>query len=127
MEAWKWGDLHTLTMKHALASVKMLNRVFRLERGPYRAGGADHTVCPYSWSALKPFDVTNGASQRHVYNLLDPDDSRIIMPTGVSGIPASNFFCNQSERYMKNQYLSESFTREKVERNAPYLGTFVPR
>jgi penicillin amidase len=127
METWKWGDLHTLTMKHALASVKFLNRVFRLERGPYRAGGADHTVCAYTWSALNPFAVTNGASQRHVYNLLDPDDSRIIMPTGVSGIPASNFFCNQSDRYMKNQYLSESFTREKVERNAPYLETFIPR
>jgi acyl-homoserine lactone acylase PvdQ len=105
----------------------MLNRIFSLERGPFRAGGADHTVCAYSYSALAPFAVTQGASQRHVYNLLDPDDSRIIVPTGVSGIPSSNFFCNQSERYMNNRYLSESFSREKVERSAPYRGIFNPR
>lgn len=126
MAAWKWGDLHTVTLKHVLGSVKILNRIFRLERGPYRAGGSGHTVCPYSFPTLKPFSVTTGASQRHVYNLLDPDDSRIIMPSGVSGIPASNFFCNQTEKYMRNQYLGESFSRVKVEKNAPYRGAFVP-
>jgi penicillin amidase len=127
MEAWKWGDLHKVSFIHMLGSVKLLNKIFRLERGPYQAGGSGHTVCPYSYPALNPFTVTTGASQRHVYNLLNPGDSRIIMPTGVSGIPASNFFCNQTEKYMQNQYLDELFSREEVEENAPYFSAFIPK
>jgi penicillin amidase len=126
MESWIWSDLHTLRMRHALGSVSLLNRIFKLERGPYPVGGAGHTVCPYPYSRNNLFRVIHGASQRHVYNLLDPDDSRIIIPTGVSGIPASDFFCNQAEMYINNQYVGESFSREKVERNAAYRSTFSP-
>jgi penicillin amidase len=113
-------------MRHALGSVNLLNRIFRLERGPYPVGGAGHTVCPYSYNRYDLFKVNHGASQRHVYNLLDPDDSRIIIPTGVSGIPASDFFCNQTEMYINNQYVGESFSRDKVEKNAVYRSTFRP-
>ncbi len=124
MEKWIWGDLHKVSLKHPLGSVNLLNRIFRLERGPFRVGGSSHTVSPYNYPGLKSFSVTHGASQRHVYNLLDPDGSQIIIPSGVSGIPASNFFCNQTEMYMQNEYMGESFSREKVEQNAVYRTTF---
>jgi len=124
LESWVWGDLHQLSLTHPLGSVNALKKIFRLERGPYRAGGSSHTVCPYEYSSLLPFKVTDGASQRHVYNLRNPDDSRIVIPSGISGIPASDFFCNQTEMYMTNKYIGESFSREKVERNALYLSIF---
>ncbi len=127
MESWVWGDMHLLRMRHPLGSVGILRKVFRLERGPYRVGGSGHTVCPYSYPSMRPFVVSGGASQRHVYNLLDPDDSRIIMPTGVSGIPASDFFCNQTDLYIRNEYMVESFSRDKVVANAAYRSLFSPR
>ena len=124
MEAWLWGDLHRLSITHPLGSVKLLNKVFKLERGPYRVGGSAHTICPYTFPILRPFTVTDGASQRHIYNLVNPDDSRIIMPTGVSGIPASDFFCNQTDMYIRNEYILESFSPEKVEKNALFRSLF---
>ncbi|MCK4747737.1 MAG: penicillin acylase family protein, partial [Bacteroidales bacterium] len=33
MEAWIWGDLHRLSITHPLGSVKLLKKVFKLERG----------------------------------------------------------------------------------------------
>jgi len=125
METWIWGDLHTVSLKHPLGSVQLLNRIFNLERGPFRVGGSSHTVCPYNYPGLKSFSVTHGASQRHVYDLLDPDGSQVIIPSGVSGIPASDFFCNQTEMYMSNEYIGESYSREKVEQNAVYQSNFV--
>jgi penicillin amidase len=125
MESWVWGDLHTLSLKHPLAAAGLLNRLFNLERGPYRVGGSFHTVSPYSYPGFS-FSVTNGASQRHIYNLLDPDDSRIIVPSGISGIPASTFFCNQTALYIRNEYMDESFSPEKVQENARYRCVFYP-
>ena len=124
MEAWIWGDIHRLSITHPLGSVKLLKKVFKLERGPYRVGGSAHTICPYTFPILRPFTVTDGASQRHIYNLVNPDDSRIIMPTGVSGIPASDFFCNQTDMYIRNEYILESFSSEKVEKNALFRSLF---
>ena len=126
MESWVWGDLHTVSLEHPLAAVNILNKIFTLERGPYRIGGANHTVCPYSYTGLS-FKATSGASQRHVYNLLSPDNSRIIAPSGVSGIPASEFYCNQTDMYVQNKYIDESFSREKVEKNAVYRSTFLKK
>jgi penicillin amidase len=127
INGWVWGDLHTVSLKHPLASVEILNRVFRLERGPYRAGGSSHTVSPYNYRGFSSFSVNHGASQRHVYNLLDPDGSEVIMPSGVSGMPASDFFCNQTGMYMKNEYIGELFSREKVEQYARYRAVFSRR
>jgi penicillin amidase len=127
MDGWVWGDIHTASLRHPLGQVSLLNRIFKLVRGPYRVGGSGHTVSPYSYPGLKSFSVTNGASQRHVYNLLDPDGSWIIIPSGVSGIPASDFFCNQTEMYFNYEYISESFSRQKVEENSSYLTAFHPR
>ncbi len=126
-EAWVWGDLHRVSMTHPLGSVNLLKKIFKLERGPFRVGGSDHTICPYTFPSIRPFTVSSGASQRHVYNLRDPDDSRIIMPTGVSGIPASDFFCNQTDIYIRHEYIGESFSREKVEKNALFRSTFTGR
>jgi penicillin amidase len=49
----------------------------------------------------------------------------MIIPTGISGIPASDFFCNQSEMYVNNQYMEDLFTRERVEANKQFKAVFT--
>ncbi len=125
MDAWKWGMLHQVSFVHPLGSVKLLDKIFRLERGPFPVGGSYHTVCPYSYDLTDPFNSNHGASQRHVFPAGDWDDSRVIIPTGVSGIPASPFFCNQAEMYIANQYVHELFSKENVVQGAAYRCTFT--
>lgn len=124
MANWVWGDLHTLSLEHPLSANRALDRIYRLRKGPYRVGGAVHTICPYGHSGFKSFNVSSGSTQRQICNLLDPDGSLIITPCGVSGIPASDFYCNQTDLYLQNRYISESFSREKVERNTVYRSIF---
>ncbi|KPL14845.1 MAG: hypothetical protein AMS26_09240 [Bacteroides sp. SM23_62] len=122
---WIWGDMHQISFKHALGSVPVLKRVFNLERGPFPAGGSYHTVCPFGFPMTGAFRANHGASQRHIYTTADWDHSRIVIPTGISGIPASEFFCNQTALYMNNDYMNESFSREKVLENAAYKSVFT--
>jgi penicillin amidase len=115
---WHWGEIHRLTLEHPLGRVKILDWFFRFNRGPYPLGGSSHTVCPGFYSYSDPFGVTAGASHRHIYSLADWDESLKVIPTGVSGIPASPYYCDQTPLYVANRYHPDYFSREKIERNA---------
>ncbi len=117
---WEWGKVHQMTLKHPMASVKILDKLFNLSSGPWPVGGSHHTVSPYSHPLGNPAGINHGASHRHIFDAGSWDRSLTIIPTGVSGIPASEFYCNQTELYVKNQYRIDLFSKEEVVRNALY-------
>ena len=125
-ESWKWGRVHQLTLEHPMGQVKILDMLFHLNRGPYQAGGSFHTVSPYSYPFSDQFNVTHGASHRHIYSVANWDASRVIIPTGESGIPASPHYCDQTDWYLKNKYHTDHYTLETVIANTRYVSSFKP-
>jgi len=123
---WKWGDFHSLTLEHPLSKKEILDKVFGLNSETYPVGGSYHTVCPYSYSFDGDFKVNHGASHRHVFDLSDWDNSFTVIPTGNSGIPASEFYLNQTDLYMNNKYHRDLFSKSVVEENAMYKSSFLP-
>ncbi len=123
---WKWGNIHQLTLKHPLSEVKILNWVFKLNRGPYKVGGSFHTISPYSYFFPNPGNVTHGASHRHIFSLADWDKSLTIIPTGNSGIPSSKHYCDQTNLYIDGMYKEDLFKEDLVKSKAKYHMTFSP-
>jgi penicillin amidase len=123
-DTWHWGDIHQLVLAHPMASVKVLDRVFSMNRGPFPLGGSFHTVSPYSYDAGKPFDVNHGSSHRHIFDLDNWDNSLTVIPTGNSGIPASDHYCDQTALYIRGKYHADYFTRELIENHARYRRIF---
>lgn len=123
---WRWGKSHLLTLHHPLSSVKILDKVFHLDRGPYAVGGSSHTVSPYSNPLNKYAGVNHGASERHIFDTSDWDRSLTVIPTGNSGIPASKHYCDQTELYLNNWYHSDFVTRQKVEAAGLYKMKLIP-
>ena len=119
-EQWRWDNLLSFTLKHPLGSVNLLNKVLKLNRGPFRVGGSYHTVSPFSYSFIDPFRVTEGASQRHVYDLSNWSLSKTVIPTGNSGVPSSPHYCDQTELYLNGQYHDDLFTLREVTDRAKY-------
>ena len=115
---WLWGDIHKFTAMHPMGGVGLLNRLFGLNKGPYRVGGSNHTVSPYSYGT--GFVINNGASQRHIYNTDDWDESYTVIPTGISGVPSSEFYCSQTETYCNDEFYKDHFSRQAVEEAALY-------
>jgi penicillin amidase len=124
---WQWGKIHTFTIAHALGSVNVLEKVFHLNRGPFGMPGSYHTVCPYSYGYNNLYKVNHGASHRHIFDTGNWDASETVIPTGVSGIPASEFYLNQTELYISNTYHADPFSKAGVERNAKYRMTLMPK
>ncbi len=126
-DSWEWGDIHTLTLKHPLGSVKILDLVFGLNKGPFPMGGSFHTVPQLAYKYTKAFGIVHGPSQRHVYDLSDWDKSFTVIPTGNSGIPGSSHYCDQTELYVEGKYHPDYFSRGAVEKNAKYVMKYRSR
>ncbi len=125
-EKWQWGKIHTLTISHPLGVVSILDKAFHLNRGPYGVPGSYHTISPYSYSFNNLYNVNHGASHRHVYDLSGWDASKTVIPTGTSGIPASEHYLDQTEFYLGSRYHSDPFSREGVQRRIRYRMKLLP-
>jgi penicillin amidase len=118
-----WGDMHKILLQHPVGKNKLMNFVFNLNR-VYEVGGSYHTVSPYSYDYPNSFFAGHGASQRHIYNTADFDQSFSIIPTGVSDIPKSPHYCDQTEMYINGLYHDDYTSLEKVKANAVYTAHF---
>lgn len=121
---WKWGDIHKIIIRHPLAKVNILDKVFGLNSKAYRIGGAHHTVCPYSYGEDMVAD--NGASERHIFNTADWDQSLTVIPTGNSGVPGSEFYLSQTETYLDGKFYRDHFTEGAVKAGAKYTLVLNP-
>ncbi len=121
---WKWGDIHKIRIDHPMGSVQILDKVFHLNSDIYRVGGSDHTVSPYSF---RPGFITfHGASERHIFNTANWDESLTVIPTGESGIPASEFYLSQTKTYVEKGFYKDAFSDEAVKKAAKYILKLVP-
>lgn len=123
-EQWQWGRIHTITLEHPMGGVKILDRVLKLNSDTYGVGGSYHTVEPYAFR--DNFRAHHGASERHIFNTADWDESLTVIPTGTSGIPGSPFYLSQTETYINNGFYSEPFSDAAVEAAKKYEMIFRP-
>jgi penicillin G amidase len=115
---WKWGSIHKFTLEHPLGTIKILDRLFGFNSDTYDVGGSNHTVCPYTYG--DGFKVTDGASERHIFNTADWDQSLTVIPTGVSGVPASEFYLSQTKTYVEGKFYKDAFSEGAVKGAAKY-------
>lgn len=115
---WRWGTIHKLVLEHPLGTVKLLDRIFKFNSPAYETGGSRHTVCPYSYQP--GFKVNHGASERHIFNTADWDESLTVIPTGISGIPANEFYLSQSKTYVEGGFYKDAFSENAVKDAAKY-------
>jgi len=125
-EDWQWGEVHTFTINHPLSAVKLLDKVFKLSRGPFGLSGSYHTVCPYSYSLNNLFKVNHGASHRHIFDLAEWNNSKTVIPTGTSGIPASEHYLDQTALFIANRYHADPFDKSEVTGRSRYKMKLIP-
>jgi penicillin amidase len=126
MAGWEWGTVHSLSLNHPLGKVDVLNRAFKLNRGPFPVGGSYHTVSPYSYPLNDLFHADHGSSHRHIFTTGDWDKSQVIIPTGISGIPASDFYCDQTDDYLNYRYKTDYFSDSGVDNSTRFRTIFKP-
>jgi penicillin amidase len=123
---WRWGRLHSLTLRHVLGSQAPLDRVFN--RGPYPMGGDGDTI----WNAqVARHDPTADAVMvgppfRFIADLADLGQSRGQLMPGQSGQVGSPHYADGIGPWLRGDYHPMVTDRTAVDGNAEARFTLVP-
>ncbi len=107
---WRWGDVHTVTLKHPFGLVKPLDRLFNI--GPYPYGGGPTTLMSGEYSLNAPFQVGVGSSFRQIFDFATPDEWRAVLPSGQSGQVLHQHYDDQTPLWLNGAYRTVSARRE---------------
>lgn len=111
-DQWRWGQLHTATFNHPLASLGLpYERAFNL--GPIARSGDSHT--PNNTRYNETFQQIHGASYRHVLDLADWDAGMATSAPGQSGQLGSSHYADLLPLWADAKYFPLAYSRSKVQ------------
>lgn len=123
---WEWGKIHTLTHKHPMGNITLLNFIFKLNVGPFPSPGSGTTINSGEYSIYKPFDQIAGPSVRFIMPLDDLENIYSVLPTGQSGLPGHLHYDDQSTPYNNGEYKILSTNRFKLIQSGSKVLTLTP-
>jgi penicillin G amidase len=126
-EGWRWGEMHTLTLRHSTFGESGIGPVERLfNRGPLELGGGTGIVNANGWNAAQGYEVVWVPSMRFLVDLGDLDAGRWIHLTGQSGRPFHRHYTDQAEPWRDGESLPIHFGADAVDANATERLRLVP-
>jgi penicillin amidase len=109
---WTWGRLHTVTLRHPLATLgPAYEKAFNLSPVPRPGDG----FTPHAAAHNAKFEQLTGASYRHIFDLADWDQGVVTSVPGQSGQPGSLHYADLLPLWAKGEYFPLAFSRKKVE------------
>ncbi|MDX6361367.1 MAG: penicillin amidase, partial [Streptomyces sp.] len=116
IDTWSWGRLHRLFLKNQTLGTNGPAVVkYMLNRGPWKLSGGEATVNATGWNAAGGYGVVWVPSMRMVVNLGDLDKSKWINLSGASGHAYSAHYTDQTDKWVKGELLSWSFSEKAVD------------
>jgi penicillin G amidase len=113
---WRWGAMHTLTLRHGTFGVSGIAPIERLfNRGPLELGGGADILNANGWNAAEGYEVVWVPSMRLLVDLGDLDAGRWIHLTGQSGRPFHRHYTDQAEPWRDGETLPIAFSASAVE------------
>jgi penicillin amidase len=123
-----WGELHFERSVHTLGRSALIERIFRLNVGPYPSPGGPNTVRPddyLRWSSLDstswtpPYVGEYGPSERFVAVMGEEGSTGyLLLPTGQSGNPFSAHYRDMSRRWGEPRLIPVPLTKREAEDRA---------
>lgn len=116
MDAWKWGDLHTITFRSdtlGSSGISFIEDIFN--RGPYATSGSESVPQKTCWNVNNGFEVTCIPALRQIIDLGNLDNSLMVQSLGQSGHPMHPHYDDLIEMWRNLQYHPSNWSREAAE------------
>jgi penicillin amidase len=118
---WRWGRMHTLTLRDATfgsSGIGLIERLFN--RGPVAVAGGGAIVNATSWDAAAGYEVTVSPSMRMIVDLSDLDGSRWVQMTGNSGHAYHRHYADQLELWRTGGMITWRWEKSTIESEASH-------
>jgi len=112
IEEMRWGVMHTVTFRHALASVDPLYGK-TLNIGPFERTGDGNS--PNNTRYDEKFQQIHGATYRHLFDLADWDKGLATSAPGQSAQFGSPHYADLAPLWAEGRYFPLAYSRKKVE------------
>jgi penicillin amidase len=122
MKEWRWGRLHTLTLKHPFGDIDVLKSIFNI--GPIEIGGSGTTVNNGEYRFTAPYEMTLGPSMRKIIDFADVNGALSVIPSGQSGQPLHDHYSDQMPLWKNGEYHPLPIGEDavvKISKNILYL------
>jgi len=109
---WRWGRLHTLTLKHPFGDIQVLSSIFNI--GPFELGGSGTTVNHGEYHLGEPYAMTLGPSTRQIIDFANINKALSVIPSGQSGQPLHPHYSDQTALWKNGEYHEVALDEEEV-------------
>src|SRR5690606_30499529 len=126
-QRWRWGRMHTLTLREAAfgnSGIAVVEALFN--RGPVGTSGGTDAVNAMSWDATEDYQVVVSPSMRMVVDLSDLDNSRWVQMTGNSGHAFAAHYDDQIELWRTGRTLPWRWDESTIVAEAAHTLTLTP-
>ncbi len=113
---WKYGKIHSLTLRHVLGRVPLLAPIFN--RGNWQTGGDLDTVNVGYLTPDRDQPAYVAPLYRQICDPSDWDASVSILISGQSGHPASRHYTDMTALWQRGEYHPMLWSRARVEEHA---------
>jgi len=124
---WQWGKLHRVTLRHQTLGTGGVGAVERMfNRGDYPVSGGPATVNALGFDTRTGYRVQTGPAMRMVVDLGNPDASRWVNQSGVSGHAFDTHYEDQTALWATNRTWPFRSSRAAVDQAAVSRLELVP-
>ncbi|KAB2921462.1 MAG: penicillin acylase family protein [Bacteroidetes bacterium] len=124
MKEWRWGRLHTLTLKHPFGDVGVLAPIVNI--GPFETGGSGTTVNNGEYRFTAPYEMALGPSMRHIVDFTDVNRALSVLPSGQSGQPLHDHYADQAPLWRNAEYHTVTMDERELAAHARSILTLTP-
>ncbi|MFA6457702.1 MAG: penicillin acylase family protein [Bacteroidota bacterium] len=124
MKEWRWGRLHTLTLKHPFGDITVLQSIMNI--GPFEVGGSGTTVNNGEYRLASPYEMTLGPSMRSIVDFGNVNGALSVIPSGQSGQPMHDHYSDQTPFWKNGEYHTLPIDESEVVKISQKILYLVP-
>ncbi|WP_158841177.1 penicillin acylase family protein [Polaribacter sp. L3A8] len=116
VDDWTWNRVISVEYEHAIGKAGGLLRAF-FNVGPFETIGGNEVINNqiFKLDSTGYYKVTAGPSTRRVIDFSDIENSLAIIPTGQSGNRFSEYYKDQTQKYLDGKFVKMRLNQSEIE------------
>ena len=122
IDNWTWNRVISVEYEHTIGKAGGLLRSF-FNVGPFETIGGNEVINNqiFKLDSTGYYKVTAGPSTRRVIDFSDIENSQAILPTGQSGNVFSEYYKDQTQKYLEGKFVKMMLNQQEIENSENVL------